>query len=300
MRLLVAVVAAGVASTSSLGLAGGASSRALTELTFVQAHGDCSQIRTMRPDGTGVRRIVPCAFGVQSPDWSPDGRLLVFVDSKDGGPGLYVVRADGGDRRRIVSGDPGAGDPAWSPDGRMIAYVSGRRLLVANADGTARTSVARAALEIYGPQWSPDGRRIVYSAGGFLENDLDLYVVTVATKRVARLTRSTGSAIDPAWSPDGATIAFVHLPPNDMLGAVQVVRSDGSGRRTLLRDPLYRTPAWSPEGTRIAVVRGGEPISAAEIYTVSRNGDDLRRVTRNRIDDTEPDWRPPSNPRERG
>lgn len=189
-----------------------------------------------------------------------DGRWIIFVETM----ALYVVRPDGGGRRRISGGV--AGDPAWSPDGQMIAYASGKWLVVANADGKEPRKVARAALEIYGPQWSPDSKRIVYSGGGMPENDLDLYVVTIATKQAVRLTQSVGSALDPAWSPDGKTIAFVHRPPAGPLGALEIVRPNGTGRRALLRDPNYSSPAWSPDNTRIAVVRGGEPISSRDLH----------------------------------
>lgn len=243
----------------------------------------------MRADGTHVRPLVPCAFGVQSPDWAADGERVVFVDSKEGLPRLYVARAEEDSRVTRLPGRDNAGDPAWSPDGRMLAYVSGRSLFVANADGTRPRAVARAALEVYGPQWSPDGKRIVYYAGGQIEN-LDLFVVAVASKRVTRLTRREGDEIEPAWSPDGRTIAYIHRRPNAPLGALVVMRADGSGPRMLLRAPDYSSPAWRPDGARLAVVGGFE--ASAEIYTLARSGDDLRRVTRNRFADGEPDWRP--------
>ena len=246
----------------------------------------------MRSDGTHVRRLVPCAFGVQSPDWSADGRHVVFVSSKDGDPGLYAVQADGGERSGRI-GRHIAGDPAWSPDGKMLAFVAGKSLFVAKADGTGARRITGALVEIYGPHWSPDSERIVYYAGGAVEN-LDLFVVAVASRRVTRLTRRKGDDVEPTWSPDGRTIAYVQRPPAAPMGALVVIRADGSGRRTLLREPRYSSPAWSPNGTRIAIVRGFE--SAAEIYTTARNGSDLRRVTRNRYADDAPDWRPPPTP----
>jgi TolB protein len=259
-------------------------------IAFVQVRSEqCAEVRTMRADGTHVRRVVRCSFGVKSPDWSPDGARLVFVDSTDGGPGLYTVRADGSHRAQIVSsGRSGVGDAAWSPDGRMLAYVSGRSLFVVNADGTTPRRVARAAVEIDGPQWSPDSKQIVYSADDGI--DLNLFVVAVVTRQLRQLTRGAGGDLDPAWSPDGKTIAFVRRPAADPLGALEVVRTNGSGRRTLLRAPLYSGPAWSPDSSRLAVVGGYD--SAAEIYTITRDGSDLRRVTRNRFADAEPDWRP--------
>jgi Tol biopolymer transport system component len=172
----------------------------------------------------------------------------------------------------------------------LLAYVHGRSLLVARADGTKRRRIARAPMETYGPEWSPDGTRIVYSADG-PTGSLELFVVTLANGRVTRLTNEEGAQIDPAWSPDGRHIAYVHTPPSGDLGALAVMQANGGRRRTLLGEALYRHPAWSPDGRRLAIVRGFE--ERAEIHTVSRDGDNLRRVTRNRFADREPDWRPP-------
>jgi TolB protein len=60
------------------------------------------------------------------PDWSPDGRRLVYVRWDGGGSELYVVNADGTEQRRLTSSPVGVPyvnqGPRWSPDGAMIAY----------------------------------------------------------------------------------------------------------------------------------------------------------------------------------
>jgi Tol biopolymer transport system component len=258
-------------------------------IAFVRYHGDDSEIQAMRPDGTYVGRIVRRSFGVQSPDWSPGGRRLAFVDSKHGSPAIYSIGADGRDRRRLVYASTGFGEPAWSPNGRSLAYTSGRKIVVARSDGTRPRVIARGGVEVHGPHWSPDSRRIVFSVAAS-DFDDDLFVVEVATRRVVRLTSGPKGDIDPSWSPDGRTIAYIRRGVTEMMGALQVIRADGTGRRTLLRESEYASPAWSPDGRRLAVVGGHE--SAAEIYTIARNGDDLRRVTKNAFADLEPDWRP--------
>src|SRR5688500_12870994 len=60
--------------------------------------------------------------------------------------------------------------------------------------------------EAYNPSWSPDGSRIVFSAlhGGLS----DLFIYTLPTKSLRRLTADAFADLHPAWSPDGATIAF--------------------------------------------------------------------------------------------
>lgn len=59
------------------------------------------------------------------------------------------------------------------------------------------------------PSWSPDGNRIVYSSFHSVDFRHELYVVSVSTKVVGRITLTGEDETDPAWSPDGSRIAYV-------------------------------------------------------------------------------------------
>jgi Tol biopolymer transport system component len=66
-----------------------------------------------------------------------------------------------------------------------------------------------------------------------------------------RLTDATGADDSPAWSPDGATIAF--RSARDGNRELYLVRPDGKGLRRLTNDPADDDlPEWSPDGSRIA------------------------------------------------
>ena len=61
--------------------------------------------------------------------------------------------------------------------------------------------------------------------------------------------RTLGAGSDPAWSPDGSKLAFVHD------GTVYVASADGSGATAV---GPGEDPAWSPDGGSLAVVRSGQ------------------------------------------
>ena len=72
------------------------------------------------------RRITATRALDSQPDWSPDGRRIVFVRQEPGrrGSSLYVVRRDGGGVYRLTHDQQVVAMPAWSPNGRTIAYAA--------------------------------------------------------------------------------------------------------------------------------------------------------------------------------
>jgi len=111
----------------------------------------------------------------------------------------------------------------------------------------------------------------------------DGYIYVVKSNGTG-LTRLTGGW-QPAWSPDGARIAFTRSD------AVYVMKADGTGVTRLTTDTaLDGAPAWSPDGTRIAFesTRDGN----FEIYVMNANGSNPVRLTNDPAFDGEPAWSP--------
>lgn len=117
-------------------------------------------IHTARADGTGRRRLTTSRANDLHPDWSRNGRQIVFVRQLLDNHELYVMRADGGRARRMTFTDELEASPVWSPDGRRIAFA--RRLedrqwdiFVMNADGSGERRLTRSPLDDVQPAWRP-------------------------------------------------------------------------------------------------------------------------------------------------
>jgi TolB protein len=120
--------------------------------------------------------------------------------------------------------------------------------------------------------------------------DDDIYLLEPPTGQVANLTAHLAEDRDPAWSPDGTSLAFAsHRDGNWEMYLWSAV--DGSITR-LTTDPAYDgAPAWSPDGARLAFesYRDGN----LEIYLLAlATGSAPVRLTNNRAGDYAPAWSP--------
>ena len=93
----------------------------------------------------------------------------------------------------------------------------------------------------------------------------------------------------PAWSPDGAQIAFTSSVGGS--SDIYVVRADGSDLQRLTRhEATDEYPAWSPDGERIAF--GSLRTGDFEVFVMRSDGSDLQRVTDHPAVDFRPSWSP--------
>src|SRR2546425_1406543 len=73
-----------------------------------------------------VRQLTAGPGSDRQPRWSPDGRTLAFVSTRESGAQLWLlpVGAAGGEARRVSSVADGVSDPVWLPDGTGVLVTS--------------------------------------------------------------------------------------------------------------------------------------------------------------------------------
>jgi Tol biopolymer transport system component len=231
-------------------------SRAGSRIAFIRdLHGDVGfELFTVRPNGTGLKRITKNKKGEWGPSWSPDGRQLAFSSHRDGDSDIFVVNRDGSGLRKLTHNEWSDELPDWSPGGRRIVYSSTKGdehdsdfdLFIMNSKGVSKKLVGGRNVEA-NASWSPNGGRIAFD-----RNDA-VYTIRTDGSELTRLTPKGTVTSNPAFSNDGRHIAF----QNDFIDTTWMdiyrMRTNGEGMKPVLQtENNEQSPSWSPDDALLA------------------------------------------------
>ena len=251
-----------------------------------------------RVDATVATQITSGPAYDYQPDWSPDGRTVVFARYAHDAIELELLDLESGNITPLTTNGAVNLEPRWSPDGTRIAFVSsvyhGRwHIFVlspqAGPDPVRLTDDNDSQLPRYyyskwdhyiSPTWSPDGQEIIlvsnrghiHGTGGFWR----MAARPGAVPRELHYEETTWKA-RPDWSPDGTRVVY-----SSYLGRqwnqLWLMTSEGGDPFPLTYGEFDATaPRWSHDGSHIAFVsnEGGN----TSLWVLEFPGAYKRRVT---------------------
>jgi len=117
----------------------------------------------------GPNRIISSTRQDYGPQYSPDGKRIVFSSGRSGSSEIWVCDADGSNPAQVTSfGGPDVGSARWSPDGGQIAFDSiaagHRDIFVVSAEGGKPRRLTEDVADDVRPSWSLDGRWIYFGS----------------------------------------------------------------------------------------------------------------------------------------
>lgn len=186
---------------------------------------------------------------------------------------------------------------AWQPvvadaTSEKIVFTAsddiGQWISTISTDGTGYTRITRG----FHAQWSPDGTRIVFARAvpipGNEVDGADVFVISADGTTETNLTGPNPARdAEPAFAPDGTTIAFSSVRD----GVPGVFTMDPSGGGVTLLVAYGDQPTWSPDGTRLAF-RYSPPNSNTDIGVIDADGSGFGLLTGDSVFDAWPSWSP--------
>jgi|CZKD01.1.fsa_nt_gi Tol biopolymer transport system component/DNA-binding winged helix-turn-helix (wHTH) protein len=216
--------------------------------------------------GVGVRLFSERGRIGSAPQWSFDGRSVIFSSNRNGHPALWRVSLDAPDSAVEIRE---AGSPAWDPAvsrrGYRLVY---ERLLRSvsiwqmNLSGTGdkhpylTVSSTSDTDQGPGPQFSPDGKRLAYMSDR--SGTMEIWVSNSDGSNGFQLS-AVGGAGTPRWSPDSLSVAFDATTPNG--SKIVTMNLHGGAPLILTPDASHSVcPSWSHDGKWVyfASPRSGE------------------------------------------
>ena len=232
-------------------------------------------------DGKENIQLTHSPDGESQPRWSPDGKYLSFVSSRNGltSSQIWLMDRRGGEAKQLTDLKKGElNDYAWSPDSKKLALV-----LKSPAD-TSKSKTPKPIVI--------DRFHFKQDVEGYLTRaSTHLYLYDIASKKLDTLTKGSFDETTPKWSPDGTQIAFISNrtadPDRNENTDIWVIDAKPNAQMKQITTWTGRdySAEWSPDGKQIAYLR----TTASENYimydqsilcVISKDGGEPKLLTK--------------------
>jgi len=219
-------------------------------------------------DGTGEERLTFHTQDNFGPQFSPDGKKVVYMSTRTGDAEVWLIDLANGNERQLTNRVGRDGGPVWNPNGREVCFVSDRDgksqlWAVGVGSGAPRKLVDH---EVDYGMWSPDGSRIGFLTTG--DPGGELWVMEVEGGEPRKVL---GGVNDFGWYVDATHVIYT---PRAQASANQMRAVDlETGDETVLLDEPHVELAVAPDGSAVSFC------SASSHYNMNLHIQRLERST---------------------
>lgn len=234
------------------------------QFTDIMTDRRCSNLWIVNADGTDHRPLTTGNFNDASPRWSPDGKQLAYISSRDGQPQIYRRWMDTGETAKLTNLTQAPSGLNWSPDGKWLSFA----MLVPEAPA----SIIKMPAPPEGAKWAEPAKAIDklvyrYNGVGYLKPGYNHLFVLPAEGGTPRQVSSgkyqhgggqVWGASEAIWTPDGKSL-LISINRNDNYeleardtDVVEYNVADGSFKKLTNRKGPDGNPQISPDGKWIA------------------------------------------------
>jgi TolB protein len=228
-------------------------------------------------DSTSAEQLTDGPGYDYQPDWSPDGRYIVYASSEGETIELWLLNLTSGRTRQLTHGGAVNVEPRWSPDGQRVVYVSTAyhrhfHLFVAEVREEQLTNPVRlteenkSSLPRYyysaydheiNPAWTRDGQAVVFvSNRGRIHGTGGLWRAPAVpgAQAVELRYEETNWQARPDFSPDGNRIVYSSYLGRNWLQLWLMPANGGEPFPLTYGEWDETSPRWSPDGAQIAFI----------------------------------------------
>ena len=211
------------------------------------------------------------------PDWSPDGKSVVYVSYQKDAMELWLLDLATGKSIQLTNGGAVNVEPRWSPDGKKVVWVStqyNRRFHVFIADvkngalenvarltGESKSSLPRYYYSAYdieiNPVWARDGKEILFvSNRGHIHGTGGFWLIKAEPGAEAHEIHyeETSWKARPDFSPDGSRMIYSSYLGRQSQNLWVMPAKGGDAFPISYGDWDETNPRWSPDGEKLAAI----------------------------------------------